>query len=89
VQSAGFGEGRISRVYPERRVAVVGHTNGRCCVVSWLHETSPNVGDRILGDMSKGGWTRLFNATAGVELRVFRHLYCCDEPDVLAFTAAF
>ena len=85
--SSAFGEGRIICVYPERRLGVVVHPNGCCCVFSWLRGPSPGVGDRMEGDMSSGGWTRLVNVSTGAELRVFRHLYCCDETNALSFTS--
>jgi hypothetical protein len=77
--------GQVVAQNQEGRLAIVAHPDGSCCVLQWAEEHPLCVGDRVVGAMSEGGWTRLMNDSTGFTFRAYRHLYGCPRRDAFEF----
>tara|TARA_B100001105_G_scaffold179201_2_gene144582 strand:+ start:14586 stop:14855 length:270 start_codon:yes stop_codon:yes gene_type:complete len=68
------------------RLAVVVLSDGTYSVLQWLDPPGLRVGERLHGEMDRGGWIRLTNRSTGLSVRAYGHLYGCPRSDAYAFS---
>ncbi|MGD9831290.1 MAG: hypothetical protein AB7U92_00925 [Piscinibacter sp.] len=68
------------------RLAVVVLSDRTYSVLQWLDPPGLRVGERLHGELDRGGWVRLTNRSTGLSVRAYRHLYGCSRSDAYAFS---
>lgn len=68
------------------RLAVVVLSGRTYSVLQWLDPPGLRIGERLDGEMDRGGWIRLINRSTGLSVRACRHLYGCSQSDAYAFS---